>query len=284
MGISEVLANCRNYMDTRTTLGLTSKIKYCQIIRLFLLQTNMRFNLETINNYLAEKNKSKNINNSRYALKYLLYTLGKFNWANQVLKMKVKPRKKKFQFIPLKRMQEVINHLPSKFRKIAFLQIKTGGRFKEIATLRAEDVDFNIHEKLIYIYIGEGAKRKKERKLRISKKYEAYLRNWIQKPKGFIFIPQEWQILEEEKFLGNLDNFRKYYDDELTRVGKIFNIEALSSHYLRHLFADYFLQSNPDNIYALKTLLGHTKIETTERYVSLGDPIADKSLLNMEGE
>jgi integrase len=282
MGINEILEDCQNYMDTKATLSIVSKRKYIQIIRLFLLDCGMRFNLETINRYLFEKNKNKNINNSRYALKYLLYTVGKFDWANKILKTKLKPRKKKFHFVPMKKMQDVINHLPSKFRKVAFIQIKTGGRFREIATLRAEDIDYSVHDKLIYIYIGEGAKRKKERKLRLSKKYESYLRKWTPRPKGYLFLPQEWESLSEEQLITNLENFRQYYNTELARVGNMIGIENLSSHYLRHLFSDYFLHANPDNVYALKTILGHKKIETTERYVSLGDPIADRALINME--
>lgn len=282
MGINEVLDQCKTYLDTNTTLSISSKKKYMQIIRFFLLKTAMRFNVDDINAFISEANSTKNINTYKSAIRQLLFVIGKTEWLPQIVKSKNKPRKKQFQFIPLKTMQEVINHLPSKFRRIAFIQIKTGARFREAATIRIEDIDFNISDDLIYIYIGKHAKRKKERKLRISKKYEPYIRKWIKKEKGYLVIGEEYDNLDEEQVIKSLENLLKYYDTELNRVGKMFGIDHLSSHYLRHLFADYFMMANPYNKDGLQTIMGHARGETTDRYVSVADPLADRALIHME--
>ena len=87
--------------------------------------------------------------------------------------------------------------------------------------------------------------------------------------------------MEEVDFERFLDNQRRYFDNELAKVGKIFNIESFSSHYLRHLFSDYFLKAGGDPIY-LKEVLGHSRLDTTMNYVSISSKLADQALLDME--
>lgn len=285
-GLVEVLDDYKLYLDTNTPLALASKKKYVKIIRLFLLKYTMSFSLDMINKFISDSNSKNNCYNYKYAFQYFLKMIGKKGWYDEMVSTKKRPRKKIFKHINKDTLQQMINMIPSKFRKLAFIQVKTGCRFSEAATIRVENIDFEISPELIYIRIGVNksqTKGGKERKIRIARKYELLLRSWCKRPYGYLFLPEQWEMFSEEQLFGPMDNLRRYYDKILQDIGNKFGIDGFSSHYLRHQFADEFLMAG-GRAEDLKTLMGHKKYETTEMYISIGEDLADKALLKMEGD
>jgi integrase len=278
----QILDNYSEYLRTSTNIAISSQKKYYMAVRKFILKTGTKITVNDINKFILESTQERSSYNTKYALHHFLISIGKKEWLSKLVKAKRQPRKKTFEYIPKETFQKILDHLPSKWRKLAFMQYKTGARFQEIITLRSEKIDWHLSDHLIYISIGEYAKGKKERKLRLSKRYEGLLRKWAPDPYGFIFLDRKYEGLPREKLLNVISNELRYYDSELNRIGNIFGIKQLSSHYLRHLFSDNFQKGNPDNIVALKQLLGHSRIETTLSYVSTADTLADNALIKME--
>lgn len=281
----EVMDLYQDYLNISTNSSYTTKAKYTGIIKRLLLDTQNAYDdLEAINRWISEKNETKNTYNYKFAVKYLFMCLNRKDLLDKLATAKRKPRLKVFNYIDKSTMQKVINALPGVYKKLAFLQFKTGCRYQEVATIRAENIDFNIHDKLIYIKIGVNkskTKGSKPRSLRLSKTYEALIRAWVTKPYGYLFLDPKYEKVDEKELYTHLDNLRKYYDEELEKAGRAMGVDNLTSHYLRHIFSDHFLRSGGDPMY-LQKVLGHSRIETTMGYVSIADKMADEALLRME--
>jgi integrase/recombinase XerD len=281
--INETLDAYDDYLRISTKSSLSTIKKYRSVVRHFLLQCHMEFNLKTINAWIATQNRNKSTYIYKYALQHFLNSIGKKNLGDQLVSAKKKPRMKVFNYIPKDRLEKIINSLEGDFKRIAFLQFKTGARISTILTLRAENIDFNISPDFVYIKTGIGkslSKRSKEVTLRLSKKYEPLFRSWIPKHWGFIFL-HDAEKLTDEELLAKVENVRRQYDDKLAEAGKWHNVDGFSSHYLRHLYADYYLKAGGDPIY-LQKLMGHSDIKTTMGYVSVTDLMAERTLKMME--
>ena len=281
---SVAINNFRDYLTTSTTMSPRSIQKYVSIVRRFLLDCNMSFNLSTINTWISQNNRSKSTYVYKYALKRFLLSLGKKQMAESLVPAKKHPRKKVFKFIPKETLSQIINSLEPKYKALALIQFKTGARVSEVLTIRAENIDFDINDNFIYITIGVNksqTKGSKERIIKFSKKYESFLRSYIRRPFGYLFLPESAESLPSEKLIRLIENNIKYYDSALSKIGKWHHIDGFSSHYLRHLFADHFLKAGGDPVY-LQKALGHEKIDTTMRYVSIEDSMVEDTMLRME--
>jgi integrase len=73
-------------------------------------------------------------------------------------------------------------------------------------------------------------------------------------------------------------------NNNLKRIAKLAGISGpISFHVSRHSFADYARSSNID-IHTISKLLRHTKLSTTERYLSSFDPVsADNAMSKLFG-
>jgi integrase len=284
MGIKEQITRFEDYLMHTTTLARSSRIKYAKIVRRFLMMNGLKFTINDINKFITENNMgTKRCYNYKYALLHFLTCIGMKGKIDGVVGVKIKPRIKQFKYVDKETITRIINMLANPYKKIAFLQLKTGGRFREIATLEIQNIDYNIHPELIYLSVAEYAKGQKKRTLRLSKKYEKYLKRWSDgKTFGWLFLPKTISKFNENKLDHCLDNMLHIYNDMLLKLGSSNGIDKLASHYLRHIFSDYFLQAGGD-IYTLHMILGHSKIETTIPYLSIGDKAADRVFLHMEG-
>lgn len=282
--IKDVLDQFVDYLNISTKSSIKTVNKYKSIVRLFLLNSGMEFTLDDINRWINEKNRIKNTYVYKYALRHFLISIGKQDLAEDLAVARSKPRKKVFKYITKDIMSNVLNRLPEKYQRIAWMQIKTGARIGTVLTLRAENFDFNADERLIYIKAGVNktkVKRDKEITLKISKVHETTIKGWIKKPFGYIFLNEVAEHASDERLIAILDNETRYLNEELSKAGKAENIDNLSTHYLRHIYSDWFIKSGGDPLY-LQKALGHTRIDTTMRYVSIADKMADKAILAME--
>ena len=284
MKIDEALLRYEDYLKMNTDTAYLTMNKYSRVVRRFLLATSMKFDIETLNNWLADISKGKNCNYYRYALKHFLVSIGRKDMCEQIMKSRKKPRKKVFIFVPKDVMQKIINSLKGVHQRIAFIQLKTGIRVSEAITLRAENIDYQINDNLIQIKVGVNkslSKRKKEKTVYLSKKYESILKSWCERPYGYLFLPNKFETLNEEQLYPKIDSLRRELDKKLKALGEWNHVDGLSSHYLRHLFSDYFLKAGGDPVY-LKKALGHERLDTTMGYVSVEDQMVQKVIMGME--
>jgi integrase len=284
LGIDERLREFEDYLTLNTTSSHLTVKSYLSVIRRMILSLGLDFNITQINEWLKKQNHNKNCYHYKYAIRHFLICIGKKNLIGELSPSKVKQRKKLFRFVPKDKMEKVINSLSGRFKRIAFLQIKTGARISEILTLRAENIDFNIDPNMIYIKVGVGkskTKGSKEGNLYLSKKYEPLLRSWMPRPYGYMFLDKVNDKDSDEILYRKIDTLTRAFNTELSKAGNWNNIEGLSSHYLRHLYSDYFLKAGGDPIY-LKEALRHSKIDTTMKYVSIQEQMVKKVIHAME--
>lgn len=138
-----------------------------------------------------------------------------------------------------------LNHEP-RIAPVVLCALHTGMRRGEILKLTWEDISFERRQiTLLKTKNGDA------RHIPITSALLQALRQLGPKPRGLVFdIPDH--------------TLRWYYEKALEEAG----IEDATFHTLRHTFASHFVMQTGD-LYALKQILGHRRIEMTERYAHL---------------
>ncbi len=144
-------------------------------------------------------------------------------------------------------------------KAILELFYSTGIRLSELINLKLSDIDLN--KKLIKVR-GKGAK---ERIVPFGKKAEVAIRNYLQIRD--ISNRKNIDIL----FLDNKGN--KLYPMKVYRMvkkdlSKVTDLKKKSPHIIRHTFATHLLDKGAD-IRAIKEILGHENLSTTQIYTSV---------------
>ena len=173
------------------------------------------------------------------------------------------------QFLTLKQAEEILS-LPigndkKSLRELLILELfyATGVRISELVTIRFQDI--RVEEGIINI-IGKG---NKERIVMMGSEAKATLREYME------HLHKCDQIGPEHYLFPALRNSRKGH--MATRT--VFNVakkylrqvsddEKLSPHSLRHTFATHMLNNGAD-LMAIKDLLGHSSLSSTQVYTHL---------------
>lgn len=143
-------------------------------------------------------------------------------------------------------------------RDLAILEVfySTGMRLAELSQLDISSFDF----------IGETVrvlgKGKKERIIPVGKKALEALRNYLSERKRLSFLEDEAVFINRSKkrlSFRSISRVVKKYLSEITEKKK------LSPHVIRHSFATHLLDAGAD-LLAVKELLGHKKLSTTQIY------------------
>lgn len=144
-------------------------------------------------------------------------------------------------------------------KAILELFYSTGIRLSELINLKLSDVDLN--KKLIKVR-GKGSK---ERIVPFGKKAEIAIRNYLQ----IRDISNRKNV--DVLFLDNKGN--KLYPMKVYRMvkkdlSKVTDLKKKSPHIIRHTFATHLLDKGAD-IRAIKEILGHENLSTTQIYTSV---------------
>lgn len=272
-----------DYMKYHTNLADSSMETYFKIIRIFILTYGDKFTIKDVNEFIADKNtKEKRAEYYPYAFKHFLTSVGKKVLCDQIHTPKQRPRIKEFSYIPKPTMELIINDLPLPYKHFALIQLKSGLRYTELFHLRCEVFDFFRHPSLIIMRISAFAKGEKERFVPIHKKYEMIIKKYMNgRTYGFLWWPRVTKFYPEVKFNRLFTNTQHAYNRHLTDIGEKYYVKGLTSHYLRHCFSDYFLESGGSES-TLTKILGHARIDTTMRYISITDHQINKVMENME--
>lgn len=135
---------------------------------------------------------------------------------------------------------------------VAFLG--TGCRADELVSMRAGDFDFANRRMVLH---GKGSK---DRTIPIGRNVYRALRDWLRERPRFARDPDVvWWTQRGTPFTYDSLNGLMRSLEERTGI-------ALEPHRFRHTFACEFYRAHRD-IIGLKSMLGHSKIETTQRYL-----------------
>lgn len=135
---------------------------------------------------------------------------------------------------------------------IIYLLLSTGIRRNEIVNIKMENINFK--NKSIYL---DFTKSGKPRYCYFSDKLESLLKELTLKNDS------------ENPYLfqhGTTHIDKQTISSMLFKLKKDLGIDVLSSHKFRHLYATQLLKNGAD-IYTVKQLLGHSKLENTQRYL-----------------
>jgi integrase/recombinase XerD len=133
-----------------------------------------------------------------------------------------------------------------------------GLRISEVAQLRLQDIES--HNRRLKVYRGKGAK---DRYTLLPAKLLAQLRLlYVQegRPKEYLFTSKQ------TKRAMHVHSMQVVVNGAMAKAG--FKEKPFTAHTLRHSFATHMLNSG-NNIHVIKTLLGHSKLETTMVYLHL---------------
>ncbi len=168
---------------------------------------------------------------------------------------KLKEAKAKIEVIQKEDVMKILNRIDSmklSHQVIIYILLSTGIRRNEVVNIKIHNIDFK--NKSIYL---EHTKSGKPRYCYFGEKLESLLKLQIAKavPGNPYLFPSGTGHINKQTVSG----FLYYLKQKL-------NIDILSSHKFRHLYATQLLKNGAD-IYTVKELLGHEKLENTQRYL-----------------
>lgn len=142
-------------------------------------------------------------------------------------------------------------------RAIVEILLATGVRVNELVHIKLSDINFRTREIRI---LGKG---NKWRTVLFNERSEVYIKRYLASRK----VQSDYLITEQRNFgneICNVDSLRKTLKNLGERAGNI----KVYPHRFRHTFASK-LEKSGCPIEVIQELLGHTKIETTRRYVKV---------------
>jgi integrase/recombinase XerD len=204
------------------------------------------------------------VNQCISAMKFLFLTTLEMPWTNEYF-----PHVRRAYKLPIVLSQEEVlaffDHIPSlKYRAALMVCYGAGLRISEAVALKIRDIDSQ--RNLIRIEQGKG---RKDRYAMLSPRLLQVLRRYCRAtlshplPEDFLF--PSWR---KEHHLGQTSLQLACREAALrARIGK-----RVTVHTLRHSFATHLLENGAD-IRIIQVLLGHTRIDTTARYVAVAPQV-----------
>jgi integrase len=143
-------------------------------------------------------------------------------------------------------------------RPVLICALRTGGRFREIVTLKWEDVDL---ERGVLYFDPTNTKSGKGREVPIDQVLNQVLRERKKK----IFLGGDARVFVFTRLGKRLRNVRTGFEKARKRAGLG---DDVTFHVLRHTFASWFMINGGD-VYRLQKYLGHSTLVLTQRYAHL---------------
>lgn len=186
--------------------------------------------------------------------------------SNPCTHIKGKTSNKKERYLTLEEKSKIENYMENEIKKGSKISntyyallclIYTGQRKNEIVKLKWEDVD--LAEKIGTLHHHKTKKKVGKRTLVFNEEAISFFKRIPRKEDNpYIFCGRH---VSKNSYLKNIDKTWRF-------VRKMFNLEDVRIHDLRHSFASFAI-NNGVNIYELSKLLGHSNIQTTQRYAHL---------------
>jgi integrase len=152
----------------------------------------------------------------------------------------------------------LLEKAPDHLRPVLTCALHTGGRLREILTLRWDDVDL---DRGVLYFDQTNTKSGKQREIPI----DVTLARVLQERRKKIFLGGDARMYVFTRYGRRLQDIRTAFDK--ARVKAKLG-EEVTFHVLRHTFASWFMINGGD-IFRLQRLLGHSTIAMTQRYSHL---------------
>lgn len=176
------------------------------------------------------------------------------NPAENVKKLKVESKKSsKPEIYSSKEIDKILKNANDFYRDLFTFFLNTGMRRDEVRFLEWEDIDFKNKEIHIRIKDNFQPKHGKERMVPFTSESERILKK-RKKKTGYVFSRPDGKHYAQNT-----------WQDNLKKIAKKAGVEDVKLHKFRHTFATRAVEKM--NIVDVKNILGHSKIETTMRYV-----------------
>ncbi len=209
--------------------------------------------------------RSRTINMEVGGIKYMLNLAVRWNYIKENPIKGVKPLKsddkKPFRFLTSEEINKFLKHTPRYLFPIYFTLLHTGMRKGEVENLTWKDIDFKLRK--IYIRSKKDWNPKTgEREIPINNELFEVLND---------FKSNQTKILNKDKVfqLTNNGHSQNLLRRELIKIAKEAEIDDFTQvHSLRHTFASHLIMNGVD-LTTVKTLLGHSDIQTTMIYAHL---------------
>ncbi len=259
-------------IKVQDTLELSgkSKLTFCNYrshIQRFLYSFNEEIEINKLTeeqiadylkkNYINLNKGDSTINVAIHSIRFL-FSICFRKELNKNLLPSIKLKKKmptilsKHQFITIFNDENCLKH-----RCWLLLAFCSGLRVSEIATICIENIFPNEHKLKV---LGKG---NKERYTLLPDVTIKYLRLFckeqsIHTKKGYLFKQSDNTPINNKSIINYFSTLKKAYNLD----------DNISFHSLRHSFATYYLM-NGGNIITLKSMLGHTHLDTTSIYIHI---------------
>ena len=218
-------------------------------------------------NYIELNKCSQTLNVAIYSIKYL-YSVCFNKILNNNLLPNIKTKRKMPTIISKDLFLKIFNEEHcTKYRCWLLLGFCCGLRVAEVATLRIENIYSNEHKLKV---LGKGNKERYTILPDIVIKFlKLYCKQQNIKDKnGYLFkSPNKDICINSKSIINYFSTLKDAYDLN----------DNISFHSLRHSFATYYLM-NGGNIITLKSMLGHTHLDTTNIYLHIA-----QNFNNLEG-
>lgn len=225
-----------------------------------LSQINIKMAEEYISKRLSEVSNST-VNREMTLLKNMLNRAVEWEVIaeNPIARMKaLKEPPGKDRFLSWEEISLLLNNCKHRYQKVYILiGLTTGARKSEISSLRWKDIDFD--NDIVRI---KDSKTNKIRKVPLAECLKIELENIEER--------------NSEELITPFKDIKR----GLEILFKELDIKDASIHTLRHTFASH-LAINGCSLFALKELMGHTKIEMTLRYAHLCPDVRKKAISDL---
>jgi integrase len=257
-----------------------------------------RLSIKRINNYITHHNRYANSIHIKAPFFHLFrYLKIDTNPLDRLVTLRIMPKKRQGVYLPEKIMVNLIKAIDNKkFRDISALRFFTGIRSFEALMIKEE----NISKEVLEVETKEGQTKKikiikiiltvkggKQREIYLNKERATkILKPYIKGYPGFLFIDRSLGELENTNrstFWVKVQTQERYYYRSLQKAARKIGLNRnFGTHDIRRFFAERSRKKLKD-IFLVKRLMGHSKIETTMRYFDNMNPDIISAMLEVQG-
>lgn len=244
---NDICANYRYYLLTERGIALVTAKNYVRLLGLFMKSNDLT--IEAATNYYINL-----IGNTRYSssFKHNIYFALKWYFQSQGIDWNMKKQKlerKVRKHIDYNRCHDLLNvfEKDGPIYTISYLMLTSGVRPSEALKLKIEDIDFQ--DKMITI---RSTKTYADRIIPVGEKTIQVLKKWA----------DDNNIKQGRLFVTTMRTLQNHYRKASEQLG--FKVTPYNN---RHSYATLFIE-NGGEILVLKTLYGHSSINTTLGYLT----------------
>lgn len=260
------------WLRRNTTLAEGTIFVYSTIVKEFYKKYT-KLSFSNIAEFISIKNRETNVLTPRPAfLHYFRYLgLDDDKYLKKIPKVRKMPKKKQGIFLTAVQMKKLILNIDDELqRDIAIIQYNIGARAVEVITLqkrKLNKIKVNNSEAIQLTLITKGKKERKTiLRFDLAKKI---LSKYLTGEGGFIFLPKElWEVYQfnEELFWKKLQSQRKKYYRALRKAAWQAGLPKIGTHDIRRFFINRALDLYKNDIFLVKNMVGHSRIDTTVEY------------------